>query len=136
MSKASSQFVPRLFSQIHLLGYIGLGAATLLWSLVNWHCGDPIRLISFGLAAVLGSVLKLQLPGVRGMVSVSVLFILVAIVNLSLPEALLVGALSMTVQCTWRTATKPKLAQDMLERGLERNTLKAYCNRSLYFWRN
>jgi putative nucleotidyltransferase with HDIG domain len=111
MSKANSQFGPRLFSQIHLLGYIGLGFATMLWSVVNWHGGDPLRLISFGLATVLGSVLKLQLPGVRGMVSVSVLFILVAIVNLTLPEAILVGALSMAVQCTWRTAARPKLLQ-------------------------
>jgi putative nucleotidyltransferase with HDIG domain len=111
MSKANSQFGPRLFSQIYLLGYIALGVATLLWSLVNWHCADPVRLISFGLATALGSVLKLQLPGVRGMVSVSVLFILVAIVNLSLPEAVLVGALSMAVQCIWRTAARPKLSQ-------------------------
>ena len=70
-----------------------------------------MRLISFALAAALGSVLKLQLPGVRGMVSVSALFVLVGIVNLSLPEALLVGALSMLVQCTWRTAARPKLVQ-------------------------
>ena len=35
-------------------------------------------------AAALGSVLKLQLPGVRGMVSVSALFVLIGIVNLSL----------------------------------------------------
>ena len=67
--------------------------------------------MSFALATALGSVLKLQLPGVRGMVSVSVLFILVGIVNLSLSEAVLVGALSMAVQCTWRTAARPKLLQ-------------------------
>src|SRR5579862_6367448 len=111
MSQAATQFARRLVGQAHLLGYIGLGVAALLWSVANWDTSDPVRLISFALATVLGSVLKLQLPGVRGMVSVSVLFILVAIVNLSLPEALLVGALSMTVQCTWRTATKPKLVQ-------------------------
>ncbi len=111
MSKAYSQLARHLFGKIHLYGYIALGGATLLWSIANWNCSDPVRLISFALATVLGSVLKLQLPGVRGMVSVSVLFILVAIVNLSLPEAILVGALSMTVQCTWRTAAKPKLVQ-------------------------
>ena len=111
MSKAHSQFPRRLFSQIHLAGYNVLGIATLFWSLANWHCGDPLRLISFALATLLGSVLKLQLPGVRGMVSVSVLFILVAIVNLSLPEAIFVGALSMAVQCISRTATRPKLSQ-------------------------
>jgi putative nucleotidyltransferase with HDIG domain len=111
MAKANSQFARHLFSQIHLAGYIALGVATLFWSIANWNCSDPVRLISFALATVLGSVLKLQLPGLRGMVSVSVLFILVAIVNLSLPEAIMVGALSMAVQCTWRTAARPKLLQ-------------------------
>jgi putative nucleotidyltransferase with HDIG domain len=111
MLKGYSQVARRLFCQTHLSGYVCLGLATLLWSLANWSCSDPLRLTSFAIATALGSVLKLQLPGVRGMVSVSVLFILVAIVNLSLPEAILVGALSMTVQCTWRTAAKPKLLQ-------------------------
>jgi putative nucleotidyltransferase with HDIG domain len=111
MSQAQSQFARRLFSQIHLFGYICLGVATLVWTIANWHCSDPVRLVSFALATVFGSMLKLRLPGVRGMVSVSVLFILVAIVNLSLPEAVVVAALSMLVQCTWRTSARPKLVQ-------------------------
>jgi putative nucleotidyltransferase with HDIG domain len=111
MLMARSQFARRLFSQIHLWGQIGLGLAALIWSIANWDCSDPLRLVSFAVATALGSVLKLQLPGVRGMVSVSVLFILVAIVNLSLSEAVLVGALSMLVQCTWRTTARPKLLQ-------------------------
>jgi putative nucleotidyltransferase with HDIG domain len=111
MAKTDSKFVRHLFGHIYLAGYIALGVASLLWSIANWNCSDPLRLISFALATLLGSVLKLQLPGLRGMVSVSVLFILVAIVNLSLPEALLVGAISMALQCTWRTASRPKILQ-------------------------
>ena len=111
MLKAKSQFARRLASQVHLFGSIGLGAVTLLWAVANWHCSDPARLVSFILAAALGSVLKIQLPGVRGVVSVSALFVLIGIVNLSLSEALLVGAVSMIVQCTWRTAARPKLLQ-------------------------
>ena len=83
----------------------------MLWTIANWHSSDPVRLLSFALATAFGSMLKLRLPGVRGMVSVSALFILVGIVNLNLPEALLVGALSMLVQCTWRTSSRPKLVQ-------------------------
>ena len=45
------------------------------------------------------------------MVSVGALFVLIGIVNLSLPEALLVGSLSMLVQCLWRTSARPKLVQ-------------------------
>jgi len=111
MPKRQSQFARRLFSQVHLFGHIGLGVATMLWTIANWHSSDPVRLLSFALATAFGSMLKLRLPGVRGMVSVSALFILVGIVNLNLPEALLVGALSMLVQCTWRTSSRPKLVQ-------------------------
>jgi putative nucleotidyltransferase with HDIG domain len=111
MSKAQSQFARRLFSQIHVLGHIGLGVATLLWTIANWHSSDPVRLVSFVLAAAFGSILKLRLPGVHGMISVSALFVLIGIVNLSLPEALVVGTLSMLVQCTWRTSARPKVVQ-------------------------
>jgi putative nucleotidyltransferase with HDIG domain len=111
MSKAQPQLAPHLPSQIYVLGQIAIGIAALLGAIANWHCSDPARLISFMVAAALGSVLKLRLPGVRGVVSVSALFVLIGIVNLSLPEALLVGTLSMVVQCTWRTSVRPKLLQ-------------------------
>jgi putative nucleotidyltransferase with HDIG domain len=111
MPKAQAQFAPKLLSRIYLLGQIGLGATTLFSAFANWHCADPARLVAFAVAAALGSVLKLRLPGVKGMVSVSALFMLIAIVNLNLSEAMLVGALSMIVQCTWRTSGKPKLPQ-------------------------
>jgi putative nucleotidyltransferase with HDIG domain len=109
VSQAKSQFARRLASQIHVFGTICLGVATLLGALANWHSSDPARLISFLLAAVFGSMLKLRLPGVRGMVSVGALFVLIGIVNLSLPEALVLGGLSMLVQCTWRLPARPKL---------------------------
>ncbi len=110
MSKAESQFAPLRLSQIYSLGQVVLGVAALLGAIANWHSSDPARLISFALAAALGSVLKLQLPGVRGMVSVSALFVLIGIVILSLPEALLVGALSMLAQST-RPSSRPTLLQ-------------------------
>jgi len=111
MSKVHAQSAPRLSSQIYVAGHIALGVAALLEAIANWHSADPARLISFSVAAALGSVLKLQLPGLRGVVSVSALFVVIGIVNLSLPEAVFVGALSMAVQCTWRTAVRPKLLQ-------------------------
>ena len=111
MSQADPQFARRLAGQVHLFGCISLGVATLLWTLASWHSSDPLRLISFALAAAFGSMLKLRLPGVDGMVSVGALFVLIGIANLSLPEALVVGALSMLVQCTWRTAVRPRLVQ-------------------------
>jgi signal transduction histidine kinase/DNA-binding response OmpR family regulator len=95
----------------YLWANIALGAGILLWSQFNWRCEDPFRLASFLAAGVIASVLKIRLPGVTGTASVSVLVISVGIADLSLPEALAIGTLSMLAQCTWRTRARPRLIQ-------------------------
>src|SRR5690242_21888930 len=67
--------------------------------------------MAFLAAAAIASALKVRLPGVTGTVSVSFLFVLAAIVNLSLPEALAVGALSMLVQSFWHARKRPRPVQ-------------------------
>src|SRR5260370_12995378 len=98
-------------ARTYIVVHVALGIAALLCALSNWQASDPLRFLSFLAAAALGSVLKLRLPGVSGVISVSALFVLVGIVNLSLPEALIVGVASMLVQCTWRTQGRPKPVQ-------------------------
>src|SRR6202049_2428583 len=98
-------------ARLHISVHVALGIAALLCGLSNWQSDDPLRFLSFVVAAVLGSVLKVRLPGVTGAISVGALFVLVGIVNLSVPEALVVGVTSMLVQCTWRTKVRPKPIQ-------------------------
>jgi putative nucleotidyltransferase with HDIG domain len=107
MNTATRQRIARLHIGVH----VALGIAALLCGLSNWQSDDPLRFLSFVAAAVLGSVLKVRLPGVTGAISVGALFVLVGIVNLSVPEALVVGLTSMLVQCTWRTTVRPKPIQ-------------------------
>src|SRR6202162_4359428 len=107
MHTAMRQRIARLHISVH----VALGIAALLCGLAHWQSDDPLRFLSFAAAAVLGSVLKVRLPGVTGAISVSALFVLVGIVNLSVSEALVVGVTSMLVQCTWRTKVRPKPIQ-------------------------
>ena len=72
---------------------------------------DRLRFASFLTGAAIASALKVRLPGVRGTVSVSFLFVLTAIVDLSYPEALAIGALSMLVQSFWHTRGRPRPVQ-------------------------
>src|SRR5690349_20700404 len=72
---------------------------------------DRLRFASFLTGAAIASALKVRLPGVRGTVSVSFLFVLTAIVDLSYPEALAIGALSMLVQTFWHTRGRPRPVQ-------------------------
>jgi two-component system sensor histidine kinase/response regulator len=96
---------------VYLCLTIGLGSAIFLWTLVNWRCDDLLRFASFLIAAVVASVLKIRLPGVTETFSVSVLVIAVAIAHLSLPEAVVLSAAAMLVQCTWHTRAEPRAIQ-------------------------
>jgi putative nucleotidyltransferase with HDIG domain len=96
-------------------GYCGahilLGAGVLCWTAVNWQPYDHLRFFSYLLSAIVASVLKVRLPGMTGTASVSFLFVLIGIMDLSLPEAIMLGALSMLTQCTWRTERRPSAMQ-------------------------
>ena len=96
---------------LYLSSNIGSGIAILIWALLHWRCDEPLRFASFCAAAVIASVLKIRLPGVTGTTSVSALFVLIGIGELSLPEALVIGASSMLMQCTWRPRTRPQPVQ-------------------------
>jgi putative nucleotidyltransferase with HDIG domain len=99
------------FASIHVAANIGLGIAVVLWAALNWHSHDSLRSLAFITTALLASTLKVRLPGVTGTASVLALFVLIGIVNLSLAEAITIGALSMLAQCTWRTKVSPKPVQ-------------------------
>lgn len=95
----------------HVAVNIALGVGVVAWAALNWHSNDPLRSLSFVATALLASTLKVRLPGVTGTASVLALFVLIGIVNLSLSEAITIGALSMLAQCTWRTKARPKPIQ-------------------------
>jgi len=111
MNSSRTQVWRQRFATLYVLLHVGLGAAVLGYALINWQWTDPLRFASFVLAAALGSVLKVRLPGLTGTTSVSSLFVLISLVNLSLPEALVIGAVCMLVQCTWRPQKRPRPIQ-------------------------
>lgn len=60
---------------------------------------NPVRFFSFLLAACLAARMNVKLPGVAGVMSVNLPFILVAVAEMSTAEALVVACLSTLVQC-------------------------------------
>jgi putative nucleotidyltransferase with HDIG domain len=101
----------RHFASFHVAATITLGVAVVVWAAINWAPNDPLRSLTFIATALAASILKVRLPGVTGTASVLALFVLIGIVNFSRPEAIAIGALSMLVQCTWRTKVRPKAVQ-------------------------
>jgi len=100
-----------LMPKLYLWAHIAIGSAALLGGLAKWECHDPVRFAAFLITAALASALKVRMPGVTGTMSVSALFVLVGIVNLSLSETLVVGAVSLLVQTVWRVKARPRFVQ-------------------------
>ena len=111
MNSSRSQVRRERAAKLYVSLHVALGVAVLGYGLVNWQWNDPLRFASFVAAAALGSVLKVRLPGLTGTTSVSSLFVLISLVNLSLPEALVIAAVCMLVQCTWRPQKRPRPIQ-------------------------
>jgi len=91
--------------------FIGLtsciGAALFAHSMLHWHCEDWARFACYFVVALLASGLKVQLPGIDGTMSVNFLFILLGILELGLPETLVIGCAATLVQSVWHTQNKP-----------------------------
>src|SRR5579864_299403 len=83
-----------------------LGVVTLGYALLHWQSHDLLRFVCYLAVAVLASGLKVQLPGIDGTMSVNFLFILLGVLELSLPETLLIGCTAPLVQSVWQTRNR------------------------------
>jgi len=77
---------------------VAAGLAALVGGLMQWGPKDPVRFLSFLVIAVIASRLKVKLPGTNGNMSMSLPFILLALAELSFPEAVVIAAVSAFVQ--------------------------------------
>src|SRR5579859_783122 len=71
--------------------------------MLNWQSHDLVKLAVYVVIAAVASGLKVSLPGVNGSMSVNFLFVLLGIVELNLPEALLIGITGSLTQMFWKS---------------------------------
>jgi len=90
--------------------FIGTTAALGMWALTHalwhWQSVDLARFVCYVLVAVIASGLKIQLPGIDGTMSVNFLFILLSVLELNLPETLVLGCTATLAQCLLRSRQK------------------------------
>ncbi|HZU26210.1 MAG TPA: diguanylate cyclase [Bryobacteraceae bacterium] len=82
---------------------------------VAWNCFHtwtpelPLRFVVYVVIALASSGMKVALPGVNGNISVNYVFTLLALLELSVPEALILALLSAGAQTFWRSRNHPGL---------------------------
>src|ERR1019366_4151091 len=85
---------------------VSMGLLVLCSALWHWQSADLARFSCYLAVAVLASGLKVQLPGIDGTMSVNFLFILLGVLEMSLPETLVVGCTASLAQCLWSARSK------------------------------
>ncbi|HWR17945.1 MAG TPA: HD domain-containing phosphohydrolase [Terriglobales bacterium] len=98
-------------AKIYLAAVYLAGVITAAMAVSQWSVSDPIRFVSYLLIALLASSLKVSLPGINGSMSVNFFFIILGVMELSLPETLIIGCGATLVQSHWKVHTRPKLVQ-------------------------
>jgi diguanylate cyclase (GGDEF)-like protein/putative nucleotidyltransferase with HDIG domain len=82
---------------------VSIGMVVLSVSSWHWQTQNLTRFLCYLAVAILASGLKVQLPGIDGTMSVNFLFILLGVLELSLPETLIIGCTASLVQSVWQT---------------------------------
>jgi putative nucleotidyltransferase with HDIG domain len=87
------------------------GSVCFVLAFSHWQSNDSLKFACYLTAALLASSLKVGLPGVEATLSVNFLFTLLGILELSLPETLLIGMASTLAQFYWKPARRLKPVQ-------------------------
>jgi len=109
-TRAARMKVPTL-GKLYILAIVLLGALLGATVLSHWQSPNLIRFACYTALALFAARLKSPLPGITGSISVLFVFILFAIVELSLPEALVIGCGATLAQCYWRKLFQPRWEQ-------------------------
>jgi hypothetical protein len=104
---------PLRSSHVHayLTLIITLGLAVLVEAVANWQSQDLGKFAAYLSLACLAGALKTRLPGMTGTYSLTFLFVLIGVMDLSLAETVFIASSSMIVQCVWRPEVKPASIQ-------------------------
>jgi diguanylate cyclase (GGDEF)-like protein/putative nucleotidyltransferase with HDIG domain len=91
-----------LKAKIYVYIVIGCGISLFCHLMLQWRNEQMARFVVYLGIALLGSGMKVSLPSITGTMSVNFFFILVGLVELNLPQTLVVGCGSIMVQYIWK----------------------------------
>ncbi len=100
-----------ILGRLYILAVVLIGALLAAMVLSHWQSQNLIRFACFMALSLFASRLKAALPGITGSVSVLFIFILFAVVELSLPQALVIACGATLVQCCWKKLYQPRWEQ-------------------------
>jgi predicted membrane channel-forming protein YqfA (hemolysin III family) len=83
------------------------GMTVMTYSVLHGRSANPLKFFCYVVIALAASRLKVNLPGITGTMSVNFLFLLLGVLELSLPETMAMGCAAVVVQCLDRESPNP-----------------------------
>lgn len=100
-----------ILARVYIYTVVLIGGSAVVNELCHWQSQGLLRFLCYQVLAILASRLNLALPAISGSMSMLFVFILFGIVELSLPEAILMGCAAILIQCYWFHKQTPKIHQ-------------------------
>jgi len=88
---------------------VALGCLAVIAALSRWSTEDPLKFGVYFLIAAIGSSLKLALPGAKGTMPVGFVFVLVGVMELSLPEVMAIAIAAVVIQDLRHSKLRPQI---------------------------
>jgi putative nucleotidyltransferase with HDIG domain len=101
----------QLRARVYIAGMVLAAVGCCGLAFFHWQSSDPVKFSCYVAAAMLAAMFKVTLPGIEGTLSVNFIFTLLGILEMSLPETLLIGLVSTLAQFYWKPARRLKLIQ-------------------------
>jgi diguanylate cyclase (GGDEF)-like protein/putative nucleotidyltransferase with HDIG domain len=77
---------------------------------MNWESPDLLKFAGFLLIAIFSSGMRIGVPGQTSTLSLSFLFVLFGVIELTGPETIVLGSLVTLIQCYWNRPKRPRLS--------------------------
>src|ERR1022692_4564294 len=94
---------PRAFIAVIVI----CGMTVLTYTVMHGRSENPLKFFCYLVIALAASRLKVNLPSITGTMSVNFLFLLLGVLELSLPETMALGCAAVVVQCLDRDLPNP-----------------------------
>ncbi len=98
-------------ARVYIALTVALASGVLAWNLSNWESPDLLKFGSFLMVAIFSSGMRISVPGITGTLSLTFLFVLFGVVELTPAETVALGGLVTIVQCYWNQPKRPRLAK-------------------------
>ena len=95
-----------------------LGLAVLAKTAISWRSPDLIKFGAFLAVSLFSAGARVRVPGVSAPLSLSYLFVLLSLVELSAPETILLATCVALMQCSWHPPERQRVASVILQVSL------------------